>query len=69
MHYRFRGNPATNDASRLLAENKRRQAKGLRPLTMAEFTGSTSSPQANEPPTSITPPAPKPPAKPQLKLF
>lgn len=61
MHYRFRGNPATNDASRLLAENKRRQAKGLRPLTMAEFT--------NEPVTSITPPAPKPPAKPTRSLF
>ena len=60
MHYRFRGNPATNDAARLLAENKRRATKGQQPLTLAEFT--------NQPEPAPPIPAPKP-AKPQLKLF
>ena len=37
MHFRFRGNPNTNDAARLLLENQRRAKKGLPPLSMGQW--------------------------------
>lgn len=61
MHYRFKGNPNTNDAARLLAENKRRAAKGLPPLTLAQFTNHIGA--------SVEPVKAKPATTPQRKLF
>lgn len=63
MHYRFRGNPATNNAGRLFQHNQRRMAAGLQPLTLAEFQGLGKVPERTPPPS------PKQPAKQPRKLF
>lgn len=44
MHFRFKGNPNTNNAGRLLTLNKIRAAKGLRPLTLAQFEDKLDAP-------------------------
>lgn len=66
MHYRFKGNPNTNDAARLLAENKRRAARGLPPLTLAEFTHDNA---AGEIAQAAPAPKPKPKPTPQRRMF
>lgn len=68
MHYRFRGNPNTNDASRLLATNQHRAKHGLPPLTLAEFTGEAPGCAPGKALLVAAPFLPPPP-KPQRKLF
>lgn len=58
MHFRFKGNPNTNNAGRLLATNRLRQSKGLPPLTLAQFE--------NKPDAPVVEPKPQPK---QRKIF
>lgn len=64
MHFRFRGNPNTNEAARLAAHNKQRMAKGLPPLTMKEWEGNNGKGAL-----VVAAPLLPPPAKKPLSLF
>ncbi|CAG1018890.1 hypothetical protein BURC_03717 [Burkholderiaceae bacterium] len=68
MHYRFKGNPNTNEAGRLDLVNKRRAAHNLPALTMAQFLGLPGETAADKYAASVKDKG-NPPAKPQLKLF